>query len=260
MLPSLALALVLVTLPIIGGGAEAAPPASATKTSAANAESRYHACMDQVGSNAAKALQTAEAWRKQGGGDAARHCAGAAEMALGRFAQAGETLEALARGGSRDSPLLRASLFAQAAHAWLAADLPDRAEVASTHALALAPGDAGVLVLRARSRAGQRRFAEAIADLDQAIAADPKLADAYVFRASALRQEGALDSAAADLDKALALDPRHPEALLERGIIRGLKGDDTGARADWRTLVDADPKTPAAEQARRNLELMNKAE
>ena len=98
------------------------------------------------------------------------------------------------------------------------------------------------------------RFAEAIADLDQAIAADPKLADAYVFRASALRQEGALDSAAADLDKALALDPRHPEALLERGIIRGLKGDDTGARADWRTLVDADPKTPAAEQARRNLE------
>lgn len=254
MLPSLARLLAVVNLAMLAS-AEAAPPAGT-----ANAESLYHACMDQVGSNAGKALQTAEAWRKQGGGDAARHCAAAAEMALGRFAQAGETLEALARGGSRDSPLLRASLFAQAAHAWLAADLPDRAEVAATHALALAPGDAGVLVLRARSRAGQRRFAEAIADLDQAIAADPKIADAYVFRASALRRLEALDSAAADIDRALALDPLHPEALLERGMIRRLKGDDAGARSDWASLVDADPKTPAAEQARRNLELMEGGE
>lgn len=259
MLPSFASALVLVTLPIFGG-AEAASLVGATNVGAANAEPRYRACMDQVGSDAGKALRIAEAWQKQGGGDAARHCAAAAEMALGRFARAGDTLDALARDSSRDTPMLRASIFAQAAHAWLAADMPDRAEVAATHALALAPGDSGVLILRARARAGQRRFGEAISDLDQAIAADPNSADAYVFRASALRQQQALDSAGADLDKALALDPRHPEALLERGIIRGLKGDDAGARADWRTLVDADPKTPAAEQARRNLELMDKAE
>ncbi len=259
MLPSLAWALVLVTLSFLGS-AEAAPPAGAPNAGGNNAEPRYRACMDQVGSDATKALRTAEAWRKQGGGDAARHCAAAAEMALGRFAQAGETLDALARDSSRDTPLLRASLFAQAAHAWLAADMPDRAEVAATHALALAPGDAGVLVLRARARAGQRRFGEAIGDLDQAIAADPNSADAYVFRASALRQQQALDSAIADLDKALALDPRHPEALLERGIVRLLKGDDAGARADWQTLVNAAPKTPAADQARRNLELMDKAE
>lgn len=259
MLPSLALALVLLTLPIFGT-AEAASPAGASNAVGNNAEPRYRACMDQVGSDATKALRIAEAWRKQGGGDAARHCVAAAEMALGRFAQAGETLDALARGGARESPMLRASLFAQAAHAWLAADMPDRAEVAATHALALAPGDAGVLVLRARSRAGQQRFGEAISDLDQAIAADPNSADAYVFRASALRQQQALDSAAADLDKALALDPRHPEALLERGIVRLLKGDGEGARADWRTLVTADPNTPAAEQARLNLERMDNGE
>ncbi len=168
MLASLARAFVLVTLPVVGS-AEAAPVGTMT------AEARYHACMDQVGSDAGKALQSAEAWRKQDGGDAARHCAAAAEMALGRFAQAGETLDELAADASRENPVLRASLFAQAAHAWLAADMPERAEIASTHALALAPGDAGVLVLRARARAGQRRFGEAIADLDQAIVADPNV-------------------------------------------------------------------------------------
>jgi tetratricopeptide (TPR) repeat protein len=226
----------------------------------AGAGNRYYACMDQVRSDASKALQTAEAWRKQGGGEAARHCAAAAEMELGRFAEAGETLDALARNGSQDSPVLRASIYGQAAHAWLAADMPDRAEAASTDALTLVPRDAGLLVLRARARAGQRRFGEAISDLDQAIIIDPKLADAYVFRASALRQEKALDSAAADLDEALALDPGHPEALLERGIVRRLEGDDAGARADWQTLIATQPKTPAAESARLNLERMDGGE
>ena len=69
-----------------------------------------------------------------------------------------------------------------------------------------------------------------------------------------------LKSAAADLDQALSLDPRHPEALLERGIVRGLKGDGDGARADWRTLIDDEPNTPAAEQARLNLQRLDKAE
>ena len=226
----------------------------------ASAEQRYHACMDQVRSDAGQALRTAEDWRRQGGGDAARHCAAAADVALGRFVEAGETLDALARDGSRDSPILRASLYGQAAHAWLAADMPDRAEAAATEAMTLAPGDPGLLVLRARARAGQRRFGEAISDLDQAIAIDPKFADAYVFRASALRQDKALDSAAADLDQALVLDPLHPEALLERGIVRRLKGDDTGARSDWQTLIAADPTTPAAESAHLNLERMDKGE
>jgi tetratricopeptide (TPR) repeat protein len=235
--------------------AEAAPPGAAM-----GAEQRYRACMDQVGSDASKALQTAEAWRKQDGGDAALHCAAAAEMAIGRFTEAAETLDALADKGPRDKPMLRASLYGQAAHAWLSADRPDQAEFAATSGLALASGDARLLVLRARARAGQHRLGEAIGDLDRAIAADPSSAEAYVFRASALRQQEALDSAAADLDQALLLDPRHPEALLERGIVRLLKGDVSGARADWQALIDGDPRTPAAEQARLNLQRMEKGE
>jgi tetratricopeptide (TPR) repeat protein len=225
-----------------------------------DAEQRYRACMDQVESDAGQASRTAEEWRRQGGGDAARHCAAAADIALGRFAEAGETLEALARDGFLDNPILRASLWGQAAHAFLAADMPDRAEAAAAEALKLAPRDATLLVLKARALAGQHRLGEAIADLDQAITVDPELADAYVFRASALRQEKALESAAADLDQALSLEPQHPEALLERGIVRFLKGDGAGARADWQALIAADPTTPAAEAARLDLERMDRGE
>ena len=168
MLASLARAFVLVTLPVVGS-AEAAPPGG-TMT----AEARYHACMDQVGSDAGKALQTrrglAEAGRRRRGAALRRRRRDGARPICASRRDTGRTGGATARG---TTPVLRASLFAQAAHAWLAADMPDRAEVASTHALALAPGDAGVLVLRARARAGQRRFGEAIADLDQAIAVDP---------------------------------------------------------------------------------------
>jgi tetratricopeptide (TPR) repeat protein len=235
--------------------AEAAPPGAAV-----GAEQRYRACMDQVASDASKALQTAEAWRRQDGGDAALHCRAAADMALGRFAEAAETLEALAHSSSPEKSILRASLYGQAAHAWLSADRPDQAEFAATQGLALAPGDAELLVLRARARAGQHRLGEAIGDLDRAIAADPSSAEAYVFRASALRQQEALESAAADLDEALLLDPRHPEALLERGIVRLLKGDVSGARADWQALIEGDPRTPAAEQARLYLQRMDKGE
>jgi tetratricopeptide (TPR) repeat protein len=233
----------------------AANAAAAAKGGAVGAERRYQNCMAQVGTDAHKALRSAEDWQNRGGGDAARHCAAAAEMELGRYAQAAGTLDTLA-GETTAVPVLRASLFGQAAHAWLAADEPKLAEASATNALTLVPGDTGLLLLRARALAGQRRFADAITDLDQAITIDPQLADAYVYRASAMRQDDALVSAELDLDKALALDPQHPEALLERGILRRIKGDDAGARDDWQALVAAAPKSPAAEQARLNLERM----
>jgi tetratricopeptide (TPR) repeat protein len=235
----------------------AAPP----QASVTEAEKRYRACMDAVATDPRRALAEAQAWSKAGGGDAATHCGAAADMALGHFTEAAEALQTLARGGGSEiagNPALRASLWGQAAHAWLAGDRPEQAEAAATEGSRLMPRDAGLLVLRARARAAETRFGDAYVDLDRAIALDPSLADAYVFRASALRRQGALDPAAVDLDKALALDPEQPEALLERGIVRRLKGDDTGARADWQKLTEVAPKTPAAESARLNLEKMEK--
>ncbi|MFO1112604.1 MAG: tetratricopeptide repeat protein [Rhodospirillales bacterium] len=227
------------------------------------AEKRYRACMESLAANAPKALDDARAWVKAGGGDPARHCAAAAEMAIGRFSEAGETLADLAEHGGAEiagNPGLRASLWGQAAHAFLAADQPQRAEAAAAAGSTLVPRDAGLLVLHARALAAQDRYADAIVDLDRAIALDPNLTEAYVFRGSALRQRRALDPALADLDKALTLDPDQPEALLERGIVRWLKGDAGGAAADWRKLVESAPKSAAAESARLNLERMAKME
>ncbi len=249
-------ALVLAAAIALAVPAGAASPPAATPTTP---EKRYQACMDTVAANAPKALDDARAWVKAGGGDAARHCAAAAEMALGRFSEAGETLADLARHGGAeiaDNPVLRASLWGQAAHAFLAADLPAQAEQAAAAGSGLVPRDPGLLVLHARALAAQDRYGDAVRDLDRAISLDPELTEAYVFRGSAQRQEGALEAAQADLDKALTLDPDQPEALLERGIVSRLKGNDAAAAADWRKLIETAPKSAAAESARLNLEKM----
>lgn len=234
---------------------------AAPQGEAAEGEKRYRACMQTVATDAHQALADARAWAKAGGGHPARHCAAAADMALGQYGEAAEALQGLARedgAGMSPNPVLRASLWGQAAHAWLAADRPAQAEAAATEGLRLLPRNADLLVLRARARVEQNRLGDAYLDLDEAIRLNPSLADAYVFRASVLRRQGVLDRAAADLDKALALDPDQPEALLERGILRRLEGDEPGARADWQKLGAVAPRTPAAEAARLNLEKTQK--
>ena len=249
----LSAAVVGVCLPALAASPPAATPASPEK--------RYQACMDAVAANAPKALDDARAWAKAGGGDPSRHCAAAAEMALGRFSEAGETLADLAQHGGAeiaDNPVLRASLWGQAAHAFLAADLPERAEQTAAAGSGLVPRDPSLLVLHARALAAQDRYGDAIRDLDRAITLDPNLTEAYVFRGSALRHEGALDAAQADLDKALTLDPEQPEALLERGIVSRLRGNDAAAEADWNKLIASAPRSAAAESARLNLEKMGK--
>ena len=258
-------AVTLIALPVGFGSAGAAPrdaPRDAPRGSdTASAQERYHACMADTAVDAERALKTAQAWQKKGGGDAADHCAAAAQLALGRYADAAAELETLAQtGGAKRGSGLRASLFGQAALAWLAADQPDRAEKATTQGLVLAPDDPQLLVLRGRARGQEERFKDAVDDLDRAIDRDPKLTEAYLFRGSALRQLGQLDRAAADLDAVLAVDPQQPEALLERGIVRRLNGEDTLAEADWQALIAAAPRTPAAEEARLNLEKMQKTD
>lgn len=249
---------VLAVVHLAAGSAAAAAPQGGTT---GEGEKRYRACMAAVATDARQALADAKGWAKAGGGDPAEHCAAAAEMALGQYVEAAETLQRLARHGGAEiagDPGLHASLWGQAAHAWLAADRPVQAEAAATEGSRLLPRNAELLVLRARARADQNRLGDAYLDLDNAIHLEPSLAEAYVFRASILRRRGALDAAAADLDKALSLDSDQPEALLERGIVRRMRGDNAGARADWERLDAVAPKTPAAEAARLNLEKMQK--
>ena len=196
----------------------------------------------------------ADGWEAAGGGDGARHCAALALLALGETERGAERLEDLARRSDAD-PAARAAVFAEAGNAWMLAGDADRAFAAATMALTLAPDDPALVLDRAAALGAMERYAEALEDLDRAVALDPSRADAWVLRGAAKRQLGRAAEAERDVARALSLAPDNAEALLERGALRRARGDVRGARADWERAARLAPASEAAELARRNLEL-----
>jgi tetratricopeptide (TPR) repeat protein len=216
----------------------------------------YDECLDMLDSDPAGAATFAEAWRGRGGGDGATHCLALSRIAIGQPEDGAAMLESLAADSHAD-PAARASIDAQAGQAWLMAGENARAYRAASAALALVADDADLLLDRANIAEAMDRPADALADLDRALAVDPERTDAMVLRATAQRHLGHLDAALADVSRALARDPENAEALLERGILRQRRGDAAGARADWQHILDLDPDSPAADLAEQNLALLD---
>ena len=216
----------------------------------------YKGCMALIEQNPDRAFDRAVEWRDLGGDAAAEHCASAALMALGYYAEAAERLEELAQQPT-DSLDLRVELLQQAAQGWSLAEENERAYATLTAALQLDDDNPKLLLERAVVQAEMGLYDRAVDDLSKCLAIDPGSADAYAFRASAYRYLDRLDLAKADAEQALELEPNHLEARLERGIIRRLLGDDTGARLDWLLILDVAPDSPITETARRNIELLD---
>lgn len=214
----------------------------------------YDRCIALLRDDVDEALRFAQAWEATGGGEAAMHCYALATIGQGELDRAAERLERLA-AGSRAGNQARAAVFGQAAQTWMMADDPNRAFGAVTMGLTLAPNDTELLVDRSVILASQRRYREALEDLDRVLALDPDRAEAHVFRAAALRHLDRVEPARAAIDRALTLTPDSAEALLERGILRQLRGDDAGARADWQRAIEVAPDSVAADLARQNLSL-----
>ncbi|MXP63685.1 tetratricopeptide repeat protein [Roseomonas sp. M0104] len=214
----------------------------------------YEACLALLRIDPEAAIARAGSWEERGGGNGARHCQALGLLAIGELEGAASRLERLA-AGSHASAAARASVFAQASQAWMMLGAPERAYGASTLALTLRPDDPSLLVDRAVAAASLGRYAEALQDLDHAIAEDDSRPDSWVFRAAALRHLDRADEAMRDVQHALGLEPRHAEALLERGILRQLKGDAAGARADWQETIRVAPDSAAADLAQQNLAL-----
>jgi Flp pilus assembly protein TadD, contains TPR repeats len=207
--------------------------------------------MGKVDGNPSAALAAARSWIEEGGGEAAKLCAAAANLAAGRPKDAAEGFELLA--AAPGAPGRRIALLAQAADAWVLAGWPDRAVAVLTEALAIDPTDTTLLLARARAEVDLGRLSEAVDDLTRAIDADSLQVTPYVLRASALRRAGRLDEAALNLDIALMLDSGNPDALLERGLLRRAAGDYDGAREDWQTVVKKAPASEAATLAQHHL-------
>lgn len=214
----------------------------------------YDRCLALLRDDVDEALRFAQAWEATGGAEGAQHCFALAMIGQGDLDRAAERLERLA-ASSRANNQARAAVFGQAAQTWMMADDPNRAFGAVTMGLTLAPDDAELLVDRSVILGSQRRYREALDDLDRVLVLEPDRAEAHVFRAATLRHLDQVEPARAAVERALVLVPDNAEALLERGILRQLRGDDTGARADWERAVEVAPDSVAADLARQNLSL-----
>ena len=214
----------------------------------------YERCLAMLRDDPEGAVSFAEAWEATGGGEGARHCAALGQLTIGEPDRAAEQLERLAIG-SRGSAAARAAVFGQAGQAWMMAGDASRAFAATTMALTLNPLDADLLTDRSVALGTMRRYGEALADLDRALAIDAERTEALTFRAAALRNLDRADEALTSVQRALVNAPENPEALLERGILRQLRNDSAGARTDWQRVVDLAPDTPAADLALQNLAL-----
>lgn len=217
----------------------------------------YAACMKLTRNDPKAAHDSALAWRKKNGGDAAVHCIAVALLGLGQSSQAARMLAELADRTDAKRPDLRAGLLGQAANAWIVADRPQTAEALLTDALALQPRDAELLIDRSVARMAQGKTWEAMDDLNAALDRAPDRAEALTLRASVWRRLKTLDLAQKDIEKALALKIDYPDALLERGLIHKARGNLDGARADWLKVLDIAAAGPLTEAARRNLEIMD---
>ena len=98
-----------------------------------------------------------------------------------------------------------------------------------------------------------RNWAGAESDLSAALVF-AKRADTYVLRASARKALNRPKDARADIDAALAIDPRNADALVERGSFKLIAGDKAGARADWLQVLLIAPNGAAGDEARRRIQ------
>lgn len=218
----------------------------------------YRACMQLTRIDPSAAFERALNMLDMGGGIPARHCAAAALMMLGNYAEAAQRFEEIARMMPDDASAdTVASILAHAGIAWMEAEDLDRAYTAQTAALELSPDSAPILIDRAMVLAERKNYWDAIDDLNHAIEINPDDPVAYVYRASAYRFVEANDLAMDDANRALSRDPDNAEALLERGILYRLAGNLDAARQDWVHLIAKHDGRPAAEDARRNLELLD---
>ena len=216
----------------------------------------YDKCLALLSGDPDGARAMAEAWQAKGGGDGATHCLGLSRIAEGEPEDGAAILETLAAGASL-SGALRATLYSQAAEAWMMAAQPRRAEQGLTQALALSPDNPDLLVERAAAAIALESYAEAAADLTIALRDDPRRVEALVMRGTALRHLGRLDAARDDIARALTAAPDNPEALLERGILRQRGHDEAGARADWERVLIVAPDGATADLAEQNLALLD---
>lgn len=210
---------------------------------------RYVECMRLARGEPLKALPVAEKWMGEGGGLGARHCVAIAMFESGKFIQAANQFEAIARDMGSERPGLRAELYAQAGQGWIEAGQAENAAAAQSRALELKANDPDLWIDRGLSYAAMKAWPRAISDFDHALDLRAKDVDTIVLRAAAWRSAGDAQRALTDAQYALRLAPDHSEALLERGFDYLALANRAAADGDFKKVIDLVP--PGSDAARR---------
>ncbi len=184
---------------------------------------RYGACMDQVLAEPLAAYEEALAWKSDGGGAPALHCIASSLLAMGELARAADRLEDLGHAPDLTSKALRVHIFGQAGEVFLQLHQPKRALSSINAGLVLAPNNIELHIARARAQNALGQSAEAWADLDQVLTAQPDHLLALQLRATLAVQQGKLKLARIDVERAMHLAPKNVDVLLVRGAYREAK-------------------------------------
>lgn len=226
---------------------------AAAAPAAPSDEARFLSCTEEVKVAPAKALETANVWRVQGGGLLARQCLGLAYAALDRWAPAATAFEQAAREAETERDVRAGDFWVQSGNGWLAAGDGVKAKQAFDAALvttALTPELRGEVHLdRARAAVLLGDIAGARTDIDKGLALVPTDPFGwYLSSALALREEK-LARAREDIAKAIALAPNDPDLLVQAGTVAGTAGDVESARTFYEKAARAAPMSQAGKAA-----------
>ena len=97
------------------------------------------------------------------------------------------------------------------------------------------------LLARADFYNGQKKYDEAVADIDAVITQHPDVAGSYLVKASLLREQAKFDEALAALDKAAELAPSAPGIYQQRGELYRMKGDYPQAIEQFTKVLNMQP-------------------
>ena len=232
--------------------AAATPPAAAAPPQTLE-QSRFRSCVELTRVAPERAVETANAWRVEGGGLDARQCLGLAYVELGRWRAAATVYEQAAREAETAQDARRTMFWVQSGNAWLAADEGTKAIQAFDAALAYPQlGDelrGEVHLDRARALVALANPEGARADIDRALQLVPADPMAWYLSAALAARQDNLTRAAADIARARALAATDPDILLLAGTIAGLQGNGAEAERLYRQVAAAAPDSDAGRRA-----------
>jgi tetratricopeptide (TPR) repeat protein len=123
----------------------------------------------------------------------------------------------------------------------LAPTEPEKALTDFTAAIELDGKNPEHRLARADFYNSQKKYDEAVADIDAVIAEHPDVAGSYLVKATLLREQEKYDDALAALDKAAELAPAAPGIYQQRGELYRMKGDFPAAIEQFTKVLNMQP-------------------